>query len=275
MFLDLQINGFSGAGLSATTTEIAEFESKNANLTAEIERYLVDGEKNLNAKAIENHLFPKVHADVFISHAHADKAQAINLAIAFQRIGLTAFVDSCVWGHADDLLLKVDKQFSANREKEHSYSYELRNRTTSNVHMILNSALHEMIDRSELLIFLDTDQSVKVKDLMEGDEYLSSPWIFSELTFTKRARRTPRKTAKLTLEHVFKAHAGTEEYRQFEFQYELPQLSSSISYVEFLNWIRNGSTLTAGWIEGLKHLDVLYKQVGVPAELLKDPRTSA
>ncbi|MFJ3483830.1 hypothetical protein ACIPL1_10680 [Pseudomonas sp. NPDC090202] len=274
MFLDLKIDGFSGAGLSATTAEIAAFESRNASLTADIEKYLVDGEKNLNATAIEDHLFPKVQADVFISHAHADQAEAINLAIAFQRIGLTAFVDSCVWGHADDLLNKVDKKFSANEGKENSYSYELRNRTTSNVHMILNSALHEMIDRSELLIFLDTDQSVKVKDLMKGDEYLSSPWIFSELTFTKRARRTPRKTAKLALEHVYKAFAGTEEHRQFEFQYELPQLSSSIPYVEFLNWIRNGSSPTASWIEGLKHLDVLYEQVGVPVEMLKDPRTS-
>ncbi|WQG59595.1 hypothetical protein RHM66_11130 [Pseudomonas sp. RTB3] len=153
MFLDLQINGFSGAGLSATSDEIAVFESRNANLTADMEKYLVDGEKNLNAAAIEDHLFPKLHVDIFISHAHADQAKAINLAIAFQRLGLTAFVDSCVWGHADDLLLKVDKKFSANKKAENSYFYELRNRTTSNVHMILNSALHEMIDRSELLIF--------------------------------------------------------------------------------------------------------------------------
>ena len=273
MFLDLQINGFSGSGLSATSSEIAAFESRNANLTADIEKYLVDGEKNLNATAIENHLFPKVHADIFISHAHADQAKAINLAIAFQRLGLTAFVDSCVWGHADDLLFKVDKEFSANRQKENSYSYELRNRTTSNVHMILNSALHDMIDRSELLIFLDTDHSVKVKDLMENGEYLSSPWIFSELMFAKRARRTPRHAEQNAMEN-FKAYAGTE-HRQFEFQYQLPQLSKSVSYSDFLTWIESGNTSSAVWITGLKHLDVLYKQVGVPAELLKAPRVSA
>ncbi|MEB0106829.1 hypothetical protein PflCFBP13510_07505 [Pseudomonas fluorescens] len=271
MFLDLQINGFSGAGLSATSDEIAVFESRNANLTADMEKYLVDGEKNLNAAAIEDHLFPKLHVDIFISHAHADQAKAINLAIAFQRLGLTAFVDSCVWGHADDLLLKVDKKFSANKKAENSYFYELRNRTTSNVHMILNSALHEMIDRSELLIFLDTDHSVKVRDLMEDDQYLSSPWIFSELMFAKRARRTPRQAIRMSLEHQFEAYAGTEK-RKFEFQYELPQLTSSVSYPEFLMWIKSGNTSSTNRLNALKHLDVLYKQVGVSAELLKDPR---
>lgn len=274
MFLDLRIDGFTGTGLSATSDEIAEFESRNANLTADIEKYLVDGEKNLNATAIENHLFPKFNVDVFISHAHADKAKAISLAIAFQRLGLTAFVDSCVWGHADNLLLEVDKNFSANRDKENSYFYGLRNRTTSNVHMILNSALHEMIDRSELLIFLDTDHSVKVKDLMEDDQYLSSPWIFSELMFAKRTRRTPRQSVQMALEHHLKAVAGTEG-RQFEFQYELPQLTNDVSYSDFLAWIKSGDTSSADWLNGLRHLDVLYKQVGVPAKLIKEPRTSA
>lgn len=273
MFLDLQIDGFSGVGLSATSSEIEEFEKRSTHLTADIEKYLIDDDKNLSAKAIEDHLFPKMHADVFISHAHADQANAINLAITFQRLGLTAFVDSCVWGHADDLLLKIDKKFSVNKKKENSYMYELRNRTTSNVHMILNSALHEMIDRSELLIFLDTNDSVKVKDLMEDDQYLSSPWIFSELMFAKRTKRTPRKAAPIALEHQFEAYAGTEK-RGFDFQYELPQLSSSIPYPEFLKWIKSGNFRSAGWLEGLTHLDALYEKVGVPTELLKEPRIS-
>lgn len=274
MFLDLQIDGFSGSGLSATSNEIAEFKSRNSHLAIDIENYLVDSEKDLNAKAIENHLFPKMHADIFISHAHANQTDAIKLAIAFQKIGLTAFVDSCVWGHADDLLLKVDKKFSAHKDKAHSYSYESRNRTTSNVHMILNSALHEMIDRSELLIFLDTDDSVKIKDLMKGDKHLSSPWIFSELIFAKRTKRTHRQTVQVALEHHFKTHAGTEK-RQFDFQYELPQLSSRISYSDFLTWIKSGESFFSRWIDGLRHLDTLYEQVGVPEELLKEPRILA
>ncbi|WQG59594.1 hypothetical protein RHM66_11125 [Pseudomonas sp. RTB3] len=106
---------------------------------------------------------------------------------------------------------------------------------------------------------------------MEDDQYLSSPWIFSELMFAKRARRTPRQAIRMSLEHQFEAYAGTEK-RKFEFQYELPQLTSSVSYPEFLMWIKSGNTSSTNRLNALKHLDVLYKQVGVSAELLKDPR---
>lgn len=169
MFLDLNISDFSESGLNVANHEISDFKKRNENLLADLEKYLINDQNTLDASAIEEHLFPSVEADVFISHSHSDEASAIKLAIKLERIGLKVFVDSCVWGHADDLLLKLDKAFCTNN-KPGSYDYSLRNRTTSNVHMILNSALHGMIDRSELLIFLSTDNSVKMGDYVANEK---------------------------------------------------------------------------------------------------------
>lgn len=50
-----------------------------------------------------------------------------------------------------------------------------------------------MIYRSELFIFLGTENAVKIDDYITGENRLSSPWIFSELTFVRNVRRSARK----------------------------------------------------------------------------------
>lgn len=53
--------------------------------------------------------------DVFISHSHADEDEAIRIALSMEKIGLKAFVDSCVWVHADELLKKLTINFVSQR----------------------------------------------------------------------------------------------------------------------------------------------------------------
>lgn len=233
---------------------------------------MINDQNTLDANAIEEHLFPSVDADVFISHSHSDETSAIKLAVELERIGLRVFVDSCVWGHADDLLLKLDKAFCEN-DKPGSYNYSLRNRTTANVHMILNSALHGMIDRSELLIFLGTHNSVKMGAYMNEKKNLSSPWIFSELTFAKRVMRRPRKTLRKTFESYDAVTASNR--KSVEFQYAFPELNYSILHTEFMAWLDEAPLWDSlGHLGGLNHLDYLYKRLGVPKAALDEDRFS-
>nr|MBK7064154.1 hypothetical protein [Deltaproteobacteria bacterium] len=62
--------------------------------------------------------------------------------------GLTAFVDSSVWGDANELLAEIDNRFCWSDDRR-TYDYRKRNNSTSHVHMMLATALSVMIDRCE------------------------------------------------------------------------------------------------------------------------------
>lgn len=145
--------------------------------------YLKYGDNVLDATQIQSDWFPVIDADIFISHSHIDE----KLAIAFagwlkDNFGLTSFIDSCLWGYCNKLLLKIDKDNWDVSDGKH-FDYEKRNKSTAIVHIILSNALTRMIDKTECLFFLDTSSSVPLKDLRDGMTY--SPWIFNELEVSR------------------------------------------------------------------------------------------
>lgn len=145
----------------------------------------------LSAEQIEADWFPLVEADVFLSHSHRDESLAILLAGWLkQEYGIKAFIDSCVWGYADELLATIDKEYCMCADKVH-YDYQKRNQSTSHVHMILNGALMKMIDSTDCLIFLNTPNSISSADLRDGEK-TSSPWIYSELMISNMIKRKLR-----------------------------------------------------------------------------------
>lgn len=116
----------------------------------------------INGTALKEHWFSITKKDIFISHSHKD----INKVKAFAGwlkscFGLEAFIDSCSWGYCDDLLNKIDKKYCYN-PKSKTYNYDLRNYTTSHVHMMLSTALTEMIDNTECIIFFNTPNSISL-----------------------------------------------------------------------------------------------------------------
>lgn len=147
----------------------------------------------IDGTALQNHWFNIKKADVFISHSHKD----IELVKGFtgwlyEVFGLTAFIDSCAWGYCDDLLKMIDDQYCKN-EKSNTYNYNLRNYSTSHVHMMLSSALSEMIDRTECIVFLNTPNSVSwetdLKSISQNKNYVTlSPWIYHELSMSTMMR---------------------------------------------------------------------------------------
>jgi hypothetical protein len=63
----------------------------------------------LKANLLIAQWFPYINADIFISHSHKDYNDVVCLAGWLEeKFGLTAFVDSSVWGYSDRLLKLID-----------------------------------------------------------------------------------------------------------------------------------------------------------------------
>jgi len=142
--------------------------------------------KALSADSIWDEWFPGVKADVFISHSSKDAILAKSFADwLMQKHQLTAFIDSEIWGHSDALLKELDNEYCLNHGGE-TYSYKKRNASTAHVHMILSYALTRMIDRTECFIFLESHNSVRAEESVNGTY---SPWIFHELATVDTIKR--------------------------------------------------------------------------------------
>ena len=150
--------------------------------------FLKDKECVLDADKIQSYWFPdNIKADVFISHSHTDEKLAITFAgWLHENFGLYSFIDSCLWGYCDELLKIIDKNYCQNDDDE-TYNYKSRNASTSIVHMILMNALTKMIDKTECLMFLNTPNSIVLKNEISPKTY--SPWIFSEIETSRYIRK--------------------------------------------------------------------------------------
>ena len=141
---------------------------------------------SLDGSKLQSNWFPLLDTDIFISHSHSDKKKAIALSgWLSENFGLKTFIDSCIWGYADDLLKIIDDDYCLNKGGQ-TYSYEKRNYSTSHVHMMLSTALTMMIDKAECLFFLNTPNSIKT---LETINKTKSPWIYSEIAISQLIRK--------------------------------------------------------------------------------------
>ena len=99
---------------------------------------------NLDGSAIQKDWFPEISVDIFISHSHQDTEQAITLSgWLWDNFQLRAFIDSCVWGYANDLLWQLDNQYSL--ISPNLFDYQKCNQSSAHVHMILTTALSMIV----------------------------------------------------------------------------------------------------------------------------------
>jgi len=166
------------------------FERYSTKIRKTLKDFVLDDE-TLDATKMQTNWFPMINADVFISHSHKDRKRAIALAgWLYDSFKLKVFIDSCVWGYADDLLKLIDNTHCYDPITE-TYNYKLRNYSTSHVHLMLTTALNMMIDNSECVFFLNTPNSITTTDIINKTE---SPWIYAELLMTQLIRKqTPNR----------------------------------------------------------------------------------
>lgn len=207
-------------------------------------------DSSLDGTAIQNAWFPQVKADIFISHSHADAREAIIFAgRLYNQFKLISFVDSCIWGYADTLLKEIDEKY-CKIERTNSYNYNMRNFSTSHIHMMLSAALSMMIDKTECLFFLDSPNSIK---LVDGIEKSESPWIYFEIGMSQVIRK--KEPIRLMTESTrnFSEEALLEKAMQIKYTIDSSHLTvlkgNSIS-----TWITEAKGAT-----GDEALDILYK----------------
>lgn len=164
----------------------AKFDQNKKIIHDTLDKYLLN-DGIINGNAISHDWFPKIKADVFISHSHLDEDYAIAFAgWLSSNFELNAFVDSCVWGHSNQLLKSIDNKYCKN--SHNTYDYQKRNVSTSHVHMMLNVALMNMMDMCECIFFMDTPNALPIVDNIKNTESTLSPWIYSEVEMTRYLR---------------------------------------------------------------------------------------
>lgn len=95
------------------------------------------GNGHIDGKSMKDSWFQMEDVNIFISHSHTDLTKVKAFAgWIYDTFKLKVFIDSCVWGYCDDLLLEIDNRYCKNKDKN-SYNYKLRNYTTSHVHIIV------------------------------------------------------------------------------------------------------------------------------------------
>jgi hypothetical protein len=208
----------------------------------------ISNNNSLDGSAIQNSWFPQIEADIFISHSHRDLDTAIVFsAWLWETFKLKAFIDSCIWGNSTDLQREIDDEHCFIKSRG-VYSYELRNHSTSHVHMMLSTALAMMIDKSECLFFLNTPNSIKSYEETDKTE---SPWIYSEIATSQIVEK--KEPLRLVTESFSHLEGGGEIKKALTITHDLDL--SHLTKIDFDNitrWERNK-------IKSEHPLDTLYR----------------
>lgn len=235
-------------------------------ITDSLENY-INPDGALSEKDIENDWFPKIDAHVFLSHSHNDLNFVISFAgWLYEKFKIEAFIDSSVWGNSDELLRSIDNKYCVSSRYENgdikTYEYKLRNKSTSNVHMILYTALMKMIDRTECLMFVNTPSSVKWSEMMSEELATESPWIYGELLASKLIRNKSRKAHRDLLQKSFFEHADKSyEDLAIEYIFDTKHLIDITDYdLEYFE--KNAHSYS----NAFNALDNFYRQKGINLE---------
>lgn len=209
---------------------------------------------SLNGNKMQSAWFPEIKADIFLSHSHADE----DLVIAFagwlkETFDLEVFIDSCIWGYSKDLQKIIDDNYS--RDGNNKYNYDKVIYSSSHVHIILNTALMQVIDNCECIIFINTPNSVKPKDVVNK---VVSPWIYSEIGMTKLINKKSIK------KHRTKNINENKYFSNLEIEYNLDtDHLIQLSIYDLNDWKNNFKKIkylhTYNAVSEKKALDHLYE----------------
>lgn len=211
----------------------------------------IDGDK------LEKELFKEINADVFISHSHNDKELAVAIyGLLKKEMGLAPFVDYCVWEHVNKTLNELNNRYNVIRtETDNSkiYNYDKANYFASHLYLMLNSALNNMLNKTECLLFINTENSVIPLDRTNVSGQTFSPWIYSEIVMANTMQQTDPQRYNF-LKHSYEHAAEMNEQVLITHKLNLSQFKS-IDFGILYRWQKSKNQV--------EHpLDTLYKILG-------------
>lgn len=206
----------------------------NENFTENITNYLKNNDGNILVNDILKEMFPQINdVDIFLSHAHTDSDSIIKFSYFLEKkYNCNIFIDSLVWGNVFDLLKQIDNKYCL--QDNGNYNYQKRNFVTSNLFFILSTALNKMIEYSDYFIFLETKQSTST---ILTEQFLNSPWIFSELFFASNVKKTtqPKRNNLFNITHQISSERLAYDRDKLNFLYPIPPLDFTCTSEFFLN----------------------------------------
>lgn len=272
-FYNIELNRYLEVGKK-------EFDNFSTKVKENLKDFIYDNGK-IDGSSLKEHWFNIVDADIFISHSHRDIVKVKAFAGWLKHnFDLTCFIDSCVWEYCDELLKQIDDEKCKNKNAS-TYSYELRNYTTSHVHMMLSIALSEMIDKSECIIFFNTPASVSLSDDLETlkkDKHSTtlSPWIYHELAMTSMIRPSQLKRQTTILEHADERSLFASEQNSIQITHNIDKYIDKMieltdedlkkwkhSYEVLIHKIDGDNVPFISGYENINALDVLYSLKGI------------
>lgn len=242
------------SGLHELRSNLLDKVSSNIDLTDETG--IIDVTK------LKNNWFPENNYDVFISHSHNDVLIAQRIACWLKNeFDIDAFIDSTVWGYSNDLLKKIDDSYCVLSENKKTgrktYDYDKRNYSTSQVNLILSSALHDMIDSCECIIFLNTENSISVVNTIKNKT--NSPWLYDELQTTRLINKKVPKRLLLETEIRQSDSLNKSSNELPPFQHDVTQELTKLLKItkdDLVTWERKWSSIQNK--ANCKPLDLLY-----------------
>lgn len=130
--------------------------------------------------------------------------------------------------------------------------------STSHVHMMLNTALMQVIDTCECVIFVNTPNSVKPGEVVDK---VVSPWIYFELAMTNLIRKKELKEYRLQL-----LLESEKRYSDLKVEYNLDTKHLiDLSIDDLHNWrdnftkIKSLTTFINNALTEKRALDYLYE----------------
>lgn len=184
---------FSGSYENLEEIGRNHLNEQKAEYDGKLEKFIT-GNQKLDGTKMQEKWFPQVDADIFISHSRQDKELACALAGWMNHeFGIKCFIDSNVWGNANKLLQKMNSILSDERPNGQGgflCDYDSCNEVSQHVNTMLSIALQKMIDKTEVVMLLNTDSSIPVHNERRMNETYS-PWIYTELVCTQIVQLKP------------------------------------------------------------------------------------
>ncbi|ELQ6035780.1 hypothetical protein R2223_004467 [Cronobacter sakazakii] len=248
---------------------------KNLNYVSaskdDINSYIFDAVNGeISAKKLTENLFPENEPHIFISHSSKDVGLAIRFAnTLYEKYGIISFIDSQLWGHIDFALKEMHERY-CKIQGASTYNYNKSNNLLSHMHAILSMALMRVMDNSDSVIFIETENSIH--NFMEGKEISPnsnihnpaetlSPWISSEVNFANKLRENGHKDRETMIKAGMESYSLNKSTRHLA-EDNLPKIIHEIDVSGFIEITGNSlrKSLSLPRTYPIHDLDMMYSK---------------